>query len=1076
MSGVVAFGAAEFSFSETDGTGRVSIVRTGDLSQPMTVSYEIDPGNATPGADYVATSGQVTMAAGEDRAFIDVAIINDTLSEPTETMAFNITGVSSGSFGAPRTALVNILDDENRVLDPAEPPLRSDYVVTEEGRVSGLDRPIDFAFSPADPDIVFIAEKGGRIRVFDLGENAFRADFIDLSAQVNDWEDRGLMNIALHPDFPAQPYVYAFYVVDPPEAATSTGHAARDAGGSRYAYLSRFTADMSEGGLKAVPGSEVVLLGGEGESYLDLLGGGAIEARGRFNEGMTASDRLVDPADPNPPELVNGYKQDFIKVDSLTHAGGGMAFGPDGMLYVGIGDGTLPTIADPRTLSVQDLDSLSGKILRIDPITGDGLADNPFVEAGASLELNRSKVWQLGLRNPFSLGFHEDGRLFVTDTGWRTFEEINVGGAGANFGWPFFEGGDLGQNRQTPQYSLLPEAAAFYAAVASGEIQVTAAYRAFGHAQSAPGFQFQSIVGGDAFPKGTMYPVELRGDYFVIDFTDAEVFAVDAHDRRDVRFIYAPSDGGMPVFFSVGPDGYMWYADIASGEIGRIHIDAAPPGANRIALTAAKAVYPGTAAADVYVVDAANDSTAAARDTILDFDVAGGDRIDFTAMGWREDDISFTRHNVGKAGEFTRVNGPDGFSIRISETLADLDGGFIFASGANRAPVAVDDAAASTGGAVVVDVLANDTDADGDSLTIESFDTTSAQGGTITRSGSSLVYTPRAGFVGTDSFGYVVSDGSVGDAGLVTVTVTAPQTRLVDLTAAKAVYSGTAAADVYVVDAANDSTAAARDTILDFDVAGGDRIDFTAMGWREDDISFTRHSVGKAGEFTRVNGPDGFSIRISETLAGLDGGFIFASGANRAPVAVDDAATSTGGRIVIDVLANDTDADGDALVIQSFDATTAQGGTVTRSGAGLAYTPAAGFTGADSFSYVVSDGSAEDTGAVSVAVIAGQIIDLTRSKAVYPGTAGADIYRVDAANDSSANARDRIQGFDAASGDRIDFRPMEWTEDDISVLRFSIGRPGEFTRIEGPDGFSIRVDGPPSVFDGALLFFDDPSV
>ena len=94
-----------------------------------------------------------------------------------------------------------------------------------------------------------------------------------------------------------------------------------------------------------------------------------------------------------------------------SHAGGSLAFGPDGALYVSIGDGASFNATDPRTVSVQNIDSLSGKILRIDPSTGLGLPDNPFVVPGDDLSDNHSKVYQLGLRNPFSMGF---------DSGWAS--------------------------------------------------------------------------------------------------------------------------------------------------------------------------------------------------------------------------------------------------------------------------------------------------------------------------------------------------------------------------------------------------------------------------------------------------------------------------------------------------------------------------------------------------------------------------------------------------------------------------------------------------------------------------------
>ena len=294
----------------------------------------------------------------------------------------------------------------------------------------------------------------------------------------------------------------------------------------------------------------------------------------------------------------------------------------------------------------------------------------------------------------------------------------------------------------------------------------------------------------------------------------------------------------------------------------------------------------------------------------------------------------------------------------------------------------------------------------------------------------------------------------------------APQVNRIELAAAKATYAGTANPDIYVVNAASDSTGAARDRIMGFDVADGDRIDFVAMGWDSADIAFTRHNVGSASEFTRVNGPGGFSLRVDGPQAALAGGFVFAEGpANRAPVAANDAATSVAGaQVTIDVLGNDGDPDGDGLTVSAFDAVSANGGAIVRSGAGLAYTPAAGFFGTDTFDYLASDGAATDEATVTVTVTrpatGGRIVNLTAAKVVYTGKAGADIYVVDDATDSTAAARDRISNFNPAAGDRIDFGPAGWDSADISLRGFDVGRPGEFTRIEGPGGFSLRVDGP----------------
>ena len=212
------------------------------------------------------------MVADQERAYIPVQILNDNLSEPTETFVVSIINVDSGStILYPRTARIDILDDENPVVDPPSPPLTSNYNVTEQVVVSDLNQPIAFEFSPHDPSVIYIAEKGGVITVFDT-ETGEKSTFINISPEVNNIQDRGLMDIALHPDFGEEGsnYVYAFYVVDPPGTqANQTGtNAGPDGGGNRFAYLVRYTADPETN--TVVSGSEVILLGGAGVSLRTL--------------------------------------------------------------------------------------------------------------------------------------------------------------------------------------------------------------------------------------------------------------------------------------------------------------------------------------------------------------------------------------------------------------------------------------------------------------------------------------------------------------------------------------------------------------------------------------------------------------------------------------------------------------------------------------------------------------------------------------------------------------------------------------------------------------------------------------
>ncbi|HEX5500746.1 MAG TPA: PQQ-dependent sugar dehydrogenase, partial [Thermomicrobiales bacterium] len=579
MSGSVFIKDTELRVSETAGTAVETIERSGSLSGDVTIHYGITADTATDGQDFVGGFGTIDMPDGVSSVQVPIQILDDSLSEPTEKFVFNLVTVDNATLFAPRTSDIYILDDENPAPPPpAEPPLVSDFDVTPVSLVTGLNQPIRMVESPIDPSIVYVAEKPGAIVTANLETGAV-TPLIDLSDGVNDFGDRGMLSIALHPDFVHNPYIYATIVVDPPDGAGLTGNAGPDGGGNRYAELVRFTADASTDYTTVVPGSEVVLLGGTGQSLNDVNGGGAEDFTDPQFANETSSERYIPDGSTAP--VVNGIKQDYWKVDSTSHVGGSLAFGPDGALYVGTGDGSSFDTADPRAVDIQSLDSLNGKILRIDPMTGLGLSDNPFVTDGMSLDTNAAKVFQLGLRNPFSIDFTPDGRLIMTDTGWNSWEELNSGGPGANFGWPYYEGADGGNLDKPPGYSDFASAPAFYSAVANGDITVTAPFRAFSHDSADPGFQIQAITGSEVVYTGGVYPPGLTNDYIFTDFVQGEIYTVNVNDRTDAQFLYQ-WPGSAPTDFIQGADGFVYYADLVNGVIGRLDIASGGPATTTI--------------------------------------------------------------------------------------------------------------------------------------------------------------------------------------------------------------------------------------------------------------------------------------------------------------------------------------------------------------------------------------------------------------------------------------------------------------------------------------------------------------
>lgn len=132
-----------------------------------------------------------------------------------------------------------------------------------------------------------------------------------------------------------------------------------------------------------------------------------------------------------------------------NHNGGALHFGGDSMLYVAVGDGA-------QGSNAQSLSNLHGKILRINPKNFPNIipADNPFVSTSGA----RGEIWSYGLRNPFTFSFDPVSGVFhINDVGQSTYEEINLGRKGANFGWPTCEGNCSTSGFDNPIYNQVVE-------------------------------------------------------------------------------------------------------------------------------------------------------------------------------------------------------------------------------------------------------------------------------------------------------------------------------------------------------------------------------------------------------------------------------------------------------------------------------------------------------------------------------------------------------------------------------------------------------------------------------------------
>ena len=290
----------------------------------------------------------------------------------------------------------------------------------------------------------FVVEQGGRIRTVVSGA-VQPADFLDLRDTITSGGERGLLGMAFPPD------------------AAATG---------------RFFVN-----------------------YTDLNGHTVVA---RFTR--STNPRLANPASRTPLTWSTGLP--YIEQPFANHNGGWLAFGPDGYLYVGMGDGGSGN--DPLNHG-QNVSTLLGKMLRVD-VSGDppgGLripADNPFVHVAAY----RPEIWAVGFRNPWRYSFDDPARggtgaLLIGDVGQGRWEEIDyepAGAKGRNYGWVLREGNSATVGAPAVQPAFLP---------------FTDPVHQYDHSVGA------SVTGGYVY-RGVAMP-GVRGRYFFADFVTGRVWS-----------------------------------------------------------------------------------------------------------------------------------------------------------------------------------------------------------------------------------------------------------------------------------------------------------------------------------------------------------------------------------------------------------------------------------------------------------------------------------------------------------------------------------------------------------------------
>ena len=435
---------------------------------------------------------------------------------------------------------------------------------------SGLTNPTSVRFAPDGR--VFVAEKSGLIKTFDSLNDGTASVTIDLTTNTYNFWDRGMLGLALDPEWATQRYVYVLYTYD------------------------------------KMPGNPSVPRWGTPGVHSDpcpptfgATADGCV-VTGRLSRFPVATNGVA-----NGPEqvLVEDWCQQYP-----SHSIGQLAFGSDGALYVSGGDGasfnftdwgqdgnpvnpcgdppgnpgtnlTPPTAEggalrsqDLRTTTGTDPVSLDGTILRIDKATGAGFPGNPL---GFSSDANARRIVAHGLRNPFRLTVRPGTNdVWVGDVGWNNWEEVDHLGPVAdttvdNFGWPCYEGNGRQSGYDGANLNICET---LYSAGASAH---RLPHYTYSHSavvvngESCP--TGGSSIAGMAFYNGGNYPSSYLGALFFADYSRDCIWAMlpdgtglpNASNRQ--TFVAAAAN---PVDLQTGPNGDLFYSDFDNGRINRI--------------------------------------------------------------------------------------------------------------------------------------------------------------------------------------------------------------------------------------------------------------------------------------------------------------------------------------------------------------------------------------------------------------------------------------------------------------------------------------------------------------------------
>jgi glucose/arabinose dehydrogenase len=445
--------------------------------------------NVTITANATVEGGTVTMVeffAGSTFLGMDHDApfsVTATLPVGTHTLTAKATG-STGTTTTSSPVTVTVATGATRVENPYPPIARTDTTIELQSVVDGLVSPLGLAAPDDGSNRLFVFDQVGVIYVVVNGTR-METPLLDVRSRLvplsPGYDERGLLGVATHPNFAQNPLIYT-YTSEPTAGAAD------------------FPID---------PGS------------------------GTNNHQSVVAEWRIDTANSNRVDVAS--RREILRLDKpqSNHNGGVIHFGPDGMLYIAIGDGGAADDQGPGHSvplgNGQDLNKVLGKILRIDVNTRTAPngkygvpTDNPFVGVDGLDE-----IYAYGFRNPYSWSFDRlSGEMYVADVGQNDIEELDRVFKGGNYGWPLKEGNFF--------FDMNGEGDGFITAtpVSSVPGNVIDPIAEYDHSEGL------SIIGGYMY-HGTQLP-NLIGRYITGDFGNFErpegrLFVLDRSEFRELR-------------------------------------------------------------------------------------------------------------------------------------------------------------------------------------------------------------------------------------------------------------------------------------------------------------------------------------------------------------------------------------------------------------------------------------------------------------------------------------------------------------------------------------------------------------